>query len=56
MTRQQVVNSINNGTKIYTKTTFGEAEVITYPVNGTYYIKTKPDLTPRDNLDHLPRF
>lgn len=55
--RGEVVNSIDHGTIIYTKTAFGEkAPVEKYLVNGTYYIKTKPDNTPRDNLDHLPRF
>jgi len=60
--RQDVVKAINKGTTFFTafksddgKWKKGE-DVFVIKINGTDYIKTKKDGTPRDNLDNLPEF
>ena len=60
-TRQQVVSLIiNDKLVIYTAVATSQnkyqpgAEVMAYPINGEWFIKTEPNDTPDDNLGELP--
>jgi len=59
--RQNVVTAIKNGHDIWTMTKergkwIKGAKVQIVPVEGTEYIKTVNDSTPKDNLGNLPKF
>jgi hypothetical protein len=57
LTKQQVVNKINNGHIIYTKTRNGlTSKVNTFKRNGVDYIRSDRDATTEDNLEKLPTF
>ncbi|QXV63618.1 DUF3892 domain-containing protein [Mucilaginibacter sp. 21P] len=53
----EVIKYLKNGSSYYVSVSGSRAEV-TYvkKLNGTEYIKTKPDNTEKDNLLSLPRF
>ena len=60
-TRLQVVSLINNsGFEVYTATLDSKnklqhgAEVIAYPIDKEWFLKTIPNDTPEDNLGELP--
>ena len=57
LTKQQVVDKINNGDTIYTQTRTGlSSKVNTFKYDGVYYIRSDRDTTTKDNLEHLPTF
>lgn len=57
LTKQQVVNKINNGNDVYTKDKAGKtAKVRTFKRGGVDYIRSVKDDTTEDNLGNLPKF
>ena len=57
LTKQQVVNKINNGNDVSTKDTAGKtAKVRTFNRGGVGYIRSDRDDTTKDNLGNLPKF